>query len=109
MSTQCFDRVFSIPVSERDFGLKLSSYNMAASDVYKDENMPKLTLTSKKMISSNSIANVTGEDEETINNQSNLYNHSPAKLVLEYGKGLNNNKVAVSTFVVEIAILKSSK
>ena len=109
VSTQCFDRVFSIPVSERDFGLKLSSYNMAASDVYKDENMPKLTLTSKKMISSNSIANVTGEDEETINNQSNLYNHSPAKLVLEYGKGLNNNKVAVSTFVVEIAILKSSK
>lgn len=109
VTTQCFDRVFSIPVSERDFALKLSAYNIDATDVYKPESMPKLTLTSKKMISINSIANVTGEDEDINNSESDLFNLSPAKLVLEYGKGLNNNKTDVSTFVVEIAILKSSK
>ena len=51
LATQCFQRIFSIPVSERDFCLKTNLYNLDASDVFKPETMPNLTLTNKKIIS----------------------------------------------------------
>ena len=81
---------------------------MDASDIYKSENMPKITLTNKRMISQNSISGITGIDQNTNNQGSQLFNNSPAKIILEYQKGLSQNKTDVSTFVIEVAILKSN-
>ena len=109
LSTQCFQRVFSIPISERDFALKQAAYNMKANEIYKAENIPKLTLTNKKMISLNKIIPPTGIDENVSNSSaSEMFNTSPAKIVLEYQKGLNPNKTDISSFIIEVAILKSS-
>lgn len=109
VSTQCFQRVFSIPISERDFVLKQSAYNMNATDIYKAENIPKLVLTNKKVLSLNKIIPVTGIDESYDNySASEMFAASPSKIVLEYQKGLNSNKTDVSSFIIEVAILKSS-
>jgi len=109
LATQCFQRIFSIPMSERDFVLKISEYNMEASDVYKAESMPRLELSCRNTVSQHSIAKVTGVDEESKTPSYNeMFKHSPAKVVLEYQKGLNEKKTDVSSFVVEVAILKSS-
>ena len=104
--TQCFQRIFSIPVLERDFVLKQSEYNMNATDIYNAENIPKLSLTCKKALNLNQIIAPTGTDE--LDSSSEMFNSSPASIVLEYQKGLNPNKTDVSSFVVEVAILKSS-
>jgi len=110
LATQCFQRIFSIPVSERDFVLKTSEDNMDTTVLYKPESIPVLTLTNKKMISANKLSTVTGMDEVQRKSSFNeMFNYSPAKKILEFKKGLDSNKTDVSSFVIEVAILKSSK
>mgnify|MGYP003648511336 FL=1 len=61
------------------------------------------------MISLNKIIPPTGIDENVSNSAaSEMFNTSPAKIVLEYQKGLNPNKTDISSFIIEVAILKSS-
>ena len=82
---------------------------MNATDIYKAENIPKLVLTNKKVLSLNKIIPVTGIDESYDNySASEMFAASPSKIVLEYQKGLNSNKTDVSSFIIEVAILKSS-
>jgi hypothetical protein len=104
ISTQCFQRIFSIPLSERDFLLKQSDYNLVSSDLYSPQSVPRITLTNESTgVSQNAVNSITGQI------QNDIFKISPASTILEYTKVLNPKKTDVSSFLVEIAILKSSK
>lgn len=104
ISTQCFQRIFSIPLSERDFLLKQSDYNLVSSDLYSPQTAPRITLSSESTgVSQNAVINITGQ------RQNDIFKMSPATTILEYTKILNPKKTDISSFLVEIAILKSSK
>ena len=114
LGTSCFQRIFSIPVSERDFLLKNSDYNLDANEIYDFNDMPKIRLTSQTTgVRKKSVAFLTGTPEVRDNRRltplENRANDVQLSAINEYRKVLDPNKTDVSGFTVEIAILKSSK
>jgi len=113
LGTSCFQRIFSIPISERDFLLKNQHYNMSASDIYYPGKTPSLVASCKKTgLADGSIIIQTGVDEAptlSSNGESQLGRGTQSTVLSEYSKILNPNKTDVSGFTVEISLLKSSK
>ena len=115
VTTQCFQRIFSIPISERDFLLKNNSYKLDNNDIYMSSKMPKITLTAQRTgVRHNALKSITGFDEALDRKApekktKNSMNAEAINTLIEYDKVLDPNKTDVSSFVIEVALLKSSK
>tara|TARA_Y100000593_G_scaffold91239_1_gene179533 strand:+ start:4033 stop:9387 length:5355 start_codon:yes stop_codon:yes gene_type:complete len=118
LGTQCFQRIFSIPISERDFALKQSSYNLEAKDIYVSSTIPKLTMTNEICVRPMSIKPITSVPEVLPSSgglQPGFPNgklpEQPAakKIISEYKKAIDPFKTEISSYIIEVALLKSSK
>ena len=90
IGTPCFERVFSIPMNEKCFALKNDFYNIHSSQVYFSDANIDLSPRVGIPVAFNRIRN-----------------GSSGSTVREYKVSCDPKKTDVSSFVVEIGILKS--
>jgi hypothetical protein len=105
LSSNCFDRVFSIPISERDFLIPVEDYGVDYNQIFQPiPNAPPADptrLTTNVKLSTDTLNIANGR---TLFN-SNLDSGLDEKLD-EYLKSLNPDSTHISKYSIQVALLK---
>lgn len=103
LSVNCFDRVFSIMINERDFTIPLEDYGASVNDVFVNDPVmyPNGRLQVKPL--KLSAAEINIEDGESLFDPSAELSDK----LDEYLKGLDPNSTHVSKYSIHISLLKS--
>ena len=91
IGTPCFERVFSIPINERAFALKSDFYKLDSNQIY----------TANANVDLSPRVGLPVEFKKILSSAGN-------EIVREYKKSCDSKKTDVSSFVVEIGLLKSN-
>jgi hypothetical protein len=100
LGVPCFERVFSIPICEKAF-LYQTDIHIEAEQIYSSGNVSALPHVSMP-VSYGSAIDFVGSKKFTIDS-------TPRARQQQYRESLHHDKTDVCSFVVEVALIKSSK
>lgn len=105
LSSNCFDRVFSIPISERDFLIPVEDYGVDYNQIFQPiPNAPPADptrLTTNVKLSTDTINIAFGQTLFDTNRDSGL-----DEKLDEYLKSLNPDSTHISKYSIQVALLK---